>query len=94
MHDAIFATQDFLSDDLLLGHAKAIGLDIARFQKDIADPELAKRVEQSRAEGVAFGFAATPSFLVDGRPYHLFRSIEGFELRLRMDAARATSTCQ
>jgi 2-hydroxychromene-2-carboxylate isomerase len=94
MHDAIFATQDFLSDDLLLGHAKAIGLDVARFQKDLADPELAKRVEQSRAEGQAFGFAATPSFLVDGRPYHLFRSLDGFELRLRLEAARSTSTCQ
>jgi protein-disulfide isomerase len=94
MHDAVFATQDFLSDDLLLGHAKAIGLDVPRFQKDLADPELARRVEQSRAEGQAFGFAATPSFLVDGRPYHLFRSLDGFELRLRLEAARATSTCQ
>jgi protein-disulfide isomerase len=94
MHDAIFATQEFLTDELLLGHAKAIGLDVDRFKKDLADPALAKRVDDARAEGVAYGFNATPSFLVDGRPYHLYRSVDGFELRMRMDAARATSTCQ
>ena len=32
MHDAIFATQDLLSDDLLKGHAKALGLDLSRAQ--------------------------------------------------------------
>jgi protein-disulfide isomerase len=94
MHDALFATQDILSDDLILGHAKALGLDVARFQKDLADPALAKKVDDSRAEGTAFGIAATPAFFVDGRPYFLNRSVEGFELRLRMDAARATSSCR
>lgn len=94
MHDALFATQELLSDDLILGHAKALGLDVARFQKDIADPELAKRVDASRNEGMAFGIDATPSFFIEGRPYHLNRSVEGFELRMRMDAARATASCQ
>jgi len=94
MHDAIFATQEFLTDDLLLGHAKAVGLDVERFKKDLVDPALDKKVDDARAEAVGFGFAATPAFLVEGRPYHLYRSIDGFELRLRMDAARATSTCQ
>lgn len=94
MHDALFATQDLLSDDLILGHAKALGLDVERFQKDIADPELAKKVDASRAEGMSFGIDATPAFFVDGRPYFLHRSVEGFELRMRMDAVRATSSCQ
>jgi protein-disulfide isomerase len=94
MHDALFATQDILSDELILGHAKALGLDVARFQRDLADPALAKRVDESRNEGVAFGIDATPAFFVDGRPYFLHRSVEGFELRLRMDAARASSSCQ
>jgi protein-disulfide isomerase len=94
MHDAIFATQEFLSDEILLGHAKAIGLDVERFKKDLVDPQLAKRVDDSRSEGATYGFAATPSFLIDGRPYSLFRSSDGFETRLRMDAARATSSCQ
>ena len=93
MHDALFATQDMLSDELILGHAKALGLDVARFTKDLADPEIAKRVEASRAEGMSFGIDATPAFFVDGRPYFLHRSVDGFELRLKMDAARASSSC-
>jgi protein-disulfide isomerase len=93
MHDAIFATQDLLSDELLLGHAKALGLDLARFQKDLDDPEIAKRVEASRAEALSFGVDSTPSFLINGRPYHLARSLDGFELRLQMEAARAGSSC-
>lgn len=93
MHDAIFATQDLLSDELLVGHAKALGLDVARFKKDLDDPEIARRVEASRAEALSFGIDSTPSFLVNGRPYHLARSLDGFELRLQMERARATSSC-
>jgi protein-disulfide isomerase len=94
MHDALFATQDILSDDLILGHAKALGLDVPRFQKDLADPALDKMVEASRTEGMKLGVDATPAIFIDGRPYFLHRSVEGLELRLRMDAARATSSCQ
>lgn len=93
MHDALFSTQDMLSDELLLGHAKALGLDIARFHQDLNDPEIARRVEASRAEAASFGIDSTPSFLVNGRPYHLARSLDGFELRLQMERARATSSC-
>ena len=94
MHDALFATQEILSDELVTGHAKALGLDVVRFAKDLTDPAIAKRVDDSRNEGATFGIDATPAFFVDGRPYYLHRTVEGFELRLRMDAARATSTCQ
>jgi protein-disulfide isomerase len=94
MHDAIFATQDLLSDDLLKGHAKALGLDVNRFMKDLADPELAKKVEASSAEGKSAGVEFTPYFFVNGRPYFLARSLEGFDVRFRMEDARASSTCQ
>lgn len=93
MHDAIFSTQDLLSDELLIGHATALGLDVARFKKDLEDPEIAKRIEASRAEALGFGIDSTPSFVVNGRPYHLARSLDGFELRLEMERARATSSC-
>jgi protein-disulfide isomerase len=94
MHAALFATQEFLSDDMIKGHAKALGLDSPRFLKDLADPELARRVEASRTEGQALGIEFTPYFFVNGRPYFLSRTVEGFELRLHMEQARATSSCQ
>lgn len=94
MHAALFSTQDFLSEEMMQGHAKALGLDVAKFTKDVADPEIAKRVDASRAEGQAMGVEFTPYFIVNGRPYFLSRSLEGFDLRFRMEEARAGSSCQ
>lgn len=94
MHAAVFATQDMLSEDLLRGHARAIGLDSARFEKDFADPALAAKVDGSRAEGQSFGIGVTPYFFVNGRPFFLPRSLEALDVRFRMEDARATSTCQ
>jgi protein-disulfide isomerase len=94
MHDAIFATQNVLDEDLLLGHAKALGLDAARFEKDWNAPETLARVDASKAEGEALGVPATPYFLINGRPFHLMRSPQAFALRLQMEAARASSSCE
>jgi 2-hydroxychromene-2-carboxylate isomerase len=94
MHDAVFATQTMLDDDLLKGHAKAIGLDYARFEKDLDDPAIAARVDASRKEGEALGVDATPAFFINGRAFQLMRTLDAFELRLRMEAARATSSCE
>lgn len=94
MHNAIFATQNMLSDELILGHAKAIGLDIAKFQKDWNDPATVAKVEQSRAEGERLGVEATPAVYVNGRPFSLMRALDALELRLEMEASRATSSCQ
>ena len=94
MHHALFATQEFLDDDLIRGHAKAIGLDPVRFEKDWTDPAVVARVEASRKEAEGLGVNATPAFFVNGRPYALARSVEGFELRFAMEDARSTSSCQ
>lgn len=94
MHDAIFATQTMLDEDLLLGHAKALGLDVERFQKDWNDPATAQKVEASRSEGEALGVDATPAFFVNGRPFHLMRTPDAFSLRLQMEDARASSSCE
>lgn len=94
MHDAIFATQTMLDEDLLLGHAKALGLDVERFQKDWNDPSTLQKVEASRQEGESLGVQATPAFFVNGRPFHLMRTPDAFSLRLQMEDARASSSCE
>ena len=94
MHDAIFATQNLLDDELLLGHAKALGLDIDRFEKDWNDPATLAKVEQSRKEGETVGVEATPAIFVNGRPFQLPRTLEALELRLAMEEARASSSCK
>jgi protein-disulfide isomerase len=94
MHDAIFATQTMLDDDLILGHAKALGLDVARFERDWNDPATAAKVDASRKEGEALGVDSTPAFFVNGRPFHLMRTPEAFGLRLQMEDARKSSSCE
>jgi protein-disulfide isomerase len=94
MHGAIFATQESLSEELIVGHAKGLGLDMTRFAADRLDAAVIKRVDDGRAEAIALGIAGTPAFFVNGRPYHLNRSVDGFETRLRMEAARATASCK
>lgn len=94
MHDAIFATQNMLDDDLIRGHAKAIGLDVARFEKDWNDAATAAKVEASRREGQSLGVEGTPAFFINGRPFHLARTPDAFALRLSMEEARASSSCE
>jgi protein-disulfide isomerase len=94
MHGAIFATQEDVSDAMLQGHAKALGLDMNRFNSDLKDPALAKLVDDSRAEANALGINGTPAFFINGRAFHLNRSVDGFQARLRMEAARASSSCK
>lgn len=67
MHDLLFANQGALDGDSLAGYAKQAGLDVARYQKDIADPALRKRVRTEAALGNSLGANATPAFLVNGK---------------------------
>jgi protein-disulfide isomerase len=94
MHDAIFKAQMILDDELLLGHAKALGLDEAKFKAALKNPATIEKVDKSRKEGEALGIQSTPTFLVNGRPFNLMRSVDGFELRFAMEEARATSSCE
>lgn len=93
MHDAIFATQGMLDDALLEGHAKALGLDVKRFNKDRKSKKILDKVARSRAEGERIGIEATPTFLINGRPFNLMRTREAFEARLKMERGRAAGRC-
>jgi protein-disulfide isomerase len=47
--------------------AQSVGLDIARWKRDMADPNLIKRVDRSVEEFDMAGLQGTPSFLINGR---------------------------
>jgi protein-disulfide isomerase len=48
-------------------YAVEIGLDIEQWKKDVASPEVAKRVEDSYKEAVSLGLQGTPSFFLNGK---------------------------
>jgi hypothetical protein len=69
MHDLLFSHQDALEDDDLVGYARQLGLDVARFQVDMASEETRAHVDADKAEGRRLGITGTPSIFVNGRPF-------------------------
>ncbi|HLK23219.1 MAG TPA: Na+/H+ antiporter NhaA [Caulobacteraceae bacterium] len=69
MHDALYAHEPPIDRAKLLEIARSIGLDIQRFERDLADPKLARRVEEDYAEGRRNHVTATPTIFVDGSRY-------------------------
>lgn len=67
MHDALFATQGKFAVDDLDALADEIGLDMARYRSDIADPALAAALKRDVDEAKTLGVKGTPSFFVNGR---------------------------
>ncbi|MCS6798489.1 MAG: thioredoxin domain-containing protein [Myxococcota bacterium] len=69
MHDRLFENQDRLTDSDLREHARAIGLDMARFERDFLDPATAERIEADRAQGRRAAIRGTPTIFVNGRRF-------------------------
>jgi protein-disulfide isomerase len=66
MHDRLFAHQSHLTADDLREHAAAVGLDVDRFDADLADPALHDRVAAHARSAAASGARGTPTFFLDG----------------------------
>jgi len=87
MHDKLFANQKALDPASLEGYAREFGLDIARFQADIASPRLAAVIERDTELGGGFGVNSTPAVFINGRrlpggavPIESFKSLIDEEL--------------
>ena len=73
MHRALFATAKDMGSkfdaETLRGHATTIGLDVARFERDLADPELRARVAKDTSDAEAAEVAYVPFLFFNGKPY-------------------------
>lgn len=54
-------------DDRFRGYAQRLGLDLARYDADYADPATAERVKADKRDGETLGVQGTPTFLLNGR---------------------------
>jgi protein-disulfide isomerase len=50
------------------GYAKDLGLDLDAYDRAVADPATAARIEADRTDGLALGVSGTPTFFLDGKP--------------------------
>lgn len=69
MHDMLYEQHKNLSPSAILAYAEALGLNKALFEKDIANPELAEKVDADFYSGLRSGVNATPTFFINGEKY-------------------------
>jgi protein-disulfide isomerase len=70
MHDLLFANAAELGAQKYAELAARVGLDLARFESDLASPEVAARIDADIAEGDAIGVDGTPFFVINRRPFY------------------------
>ena len=87
MHDLIFADQRQLSQQKYEEYAQQLGLDMARFRKDVASPDVKRKVDADAAEAARLGVTGTPGFFINGRflsgakPFGSFKEVIDEELK-------------
>jgi protein-disulfide isomerase len=75
MHDLLYENQQRLRDQDLRAYAETLGLDLERFDKELAEHVHAARVQEDFMSGVRSGVNGTPTFFINGHrhdgPYDL-----------------------
>jgi protein-disulfide isomerase len=64
MHERIFENQRTLDTKDFVGHAQALGLDVAKFEQCVGGGKYAEKIRQNMAAGQQAGVSGTPTFFV------------------------------
>ncbi|MFD9326303.1 Na+/H+ antiporter NhaA [Streptomyces sp. NPDC060065] len=89
MHDLLISHQGALRLDDLRGYAVQIGLDTARFERDMRAHAGAAHVAEDVESADLSGVAGTPTFFVNGRRHHGAYDIAGLSQAVRAARERA-----
>ena len=76
MHDILYEHQDDLADADLRQYGLKIGLEIYRFDADLAGEKFARRVRDDFRGGVRSGVNGTPTFFINGVRYNGEHTLE------------------
>ena len=66
MHDRLFERQFALDGEYLIEYAGDLGLDVARFRKELGAGVYEPRVREDFRSGVTSGVNGTPTFFING----------------------------
>lgn len=88
MHDLLFADQSSLTRARAVELAARLGLDTARFDRDLDSDRLRQIIAGDRDAGQRLGVQGTPTFFVNGRGYTGARSLEQLRQMVKAEAAR------
>ena len=78
MHDKLFANQRALLPDNLKQYAQEIGLDVAKFEKDMTSPEVQKQIDADMKLAQDAEVRGTPTMFLNGKRV-MNRSFEGLK---------------
>ncbi len=89
MHNRIFADQSSMSPEKYQEYAREIGLDMEKFEKDVASASVKKTVDGDAAEAARLGVTGTPSFFINGRFLSGAKPFESFEALIDAELGRS-----
>ena len=92
MHDLLLARQDALRPSDLISYAQGLGLDVARFTKDLRERAGAARVAEDVDSADLSGVSGTPTFFINGRRHYGAYDIDTLSAAVHAAGARATLT--
>ncbi len=78
LHDLLFENYNKLNDVKIRELAESVGLDMARFDQDMANPALLQEVSNDMQLGAKAGVRGTPAVYINGRQLK-DRSIKWFQ---------------
>jgi len=88
MHDLLFANYNKLNDAKIRELAETVGLDMARFDKDLVNPALKQEVAADMQLGAKAGVRGTPAVYLNGVSLK-DRSINGFKKSIDAELKKA-----
>lgn len=88
LHDKLFANYNKLNDALIRELAESVGLDMVRFDKDMADPALQLEVAADMQLGTQAGVRGTPAVYINGKLLK-DRSFNGFKQMIDSELKKA-----
>jgi protein-disulfide isomerase len=83
MHDLIFGSQGRLTDGSYAKFATELGLNVKKFEQDLADPAIAALVQRDQQEAIAAGLQGTPTLFINGQQYQEEKTPEAIEAYLK-----------
>ncbi len=88
MHDSLYEHQRHLEPADLHDYAERLGLDVGRFDRELAEHAHAARVREDFMSGVRSGVNGTPSFYIDGVRHDASYDLDSLLSALERAAAR------
>jgi len=77
-HDKLFANQQKLAPGDLNQYAKELGLNMSKFEADVANPAIKQKISADMQEANGIGITGTPAFLINGHYLSGAQPFEGF----------------